>query len=323
MNSFRISANSSTSPIFKFLTDKRIDQISIRRDEIVSLVRNLNPNKASGSDGISGQMLLLCDDSVGMPLKLIFENILLTALYPDMWKLANVTPIFKRDDKQSTKNYGCGKNFGKIIFNNLYPYLNSNNLITKNQSGFRPGDSTTNQLLFLVDEIHQAFEDRNSLEISAVFLDLSKACDKVWHDGLIFKLKQNGISGSLLKLFKSYLHNRKQRVALNGSFSDYSEIGSGVPQGSVLGPLLFLIYINDLEKNIKSNMKSFANDTIFFSVVEDPVISAVDLNHDLGIIYQWAFQWKMEFNPDPTKQATEVFFSCKKVSPIHPQLYKM
>ena len=245
-----------------------------------------------------------------------------------MWKLANVTPIFKKGDKQSTKNYRpisllpiCGKMFEKIIFNNLYPYLNSNNLITKNQSGFRPGDSTTNQLLFLVDEIHQAFEDRNSLEVRAVFLDISKAFDKVWHDGLIFKLKQNGISGSLLKLFENYLHNRKQRVVLNGSFSDYSEIESGVPQGSVLGPLLFLIYINDLERNIKSNIKFFADDTMLFSVVKDPVISADDLNHDLAIIYQWAHQWKMEFNPDPTKQATEVLFSCKKVSPIHPQLF--
>ena len=210
--------------------------------------------------------------------------------------------------------------FEKIIFNNLYHYLNSNNLITRNQSGFRPGDSTTNQLLFLVDEIHQAFEDRNSLEVRAVFLDISKAFDKVWHGGLIFKLKQNGISGSLFKLLANYLNNRKHRVVLNGSCSDYSEIESGVPQGSVLGPLLFLIYINDLERNIKSNIKCFADDTMLFSIVKDPVISGDDLNHDLDIIHQWAHQWKMEFNPDPTKQATEVLFSCKKVSPNHPQL---
>ena len=91
-------------------------------------------------------------------------------------------------------------------------------------------DSTTNQLLFLIDEIHQAFEDRNSLEVRAVFLDISKAFDKVWHDGLIFKLKQNDVSGSLLKLFENYFYNRKQRVVLNGSFSDFSAIESGVPQ---------------------------------------------------------------------------------------------
>ena len=90
---------SSVLPIFNFLTDKRIDQISIRKDVIVSLILNLNPNKASGSDGRSGQMLILCDDSVGMPVKMIFEKILVTSLYPDSWKLANVTPIFKKGDK--------------------------------------------------------------------------------------------------------------------------------------------------------------------------------------------------------------------------------
>ena len=104
------------------------------------------------------------------------------------------------------------------------------------------------------------------------------------------ELKQNGISGRLLRLFENYLHNRKQRVVLNGSLSDYSEIESGVPQGSVLGPLLFLIYINDLERNIKSDINFFADDTMLFSIVRNPVISADDLNHDLDIIYQWAHQ---------------------------------
>ena len=218
----------------------------------------------------------------------------------------------KKGDKQLIKNYRpisllqiCGKMFEKMIFNNLYSYLTENNLITKNQSGFRPGDSTTNQLLYLVNEIHKAFEDSKSLEVRAVFLDISKAFDRVWHDGLIFKLKQNGISGKLLTFFENYLHNRKQRVVLNGFHSYYSLIVSGVPQDSVLGPLLFLLYINALEKNITSNIIFFADDTMLFSIVKDPVISANDLNHDLDLIYQWAYQWKLEFNPDPAKQATE------------------
>ena len=227
-----------------------------------------------------------------------------------------MTPIFKKGDKQLIRNYRpisllpiCSKIFEKIISKNLYSYLNANNLLTKNQSGFRPGDSTTNQLLYLVKEIHQAFENLNSLEVRAVFLDISKAFDKVWHDGLMFKL--NGVSGSLLMFFQNYLNNRKRRVVRNGSYSGFSAVESGVPQGSVLGPLLFLIYINDLERNIKSNIKFFADDIMLLSIVKDPTISASDLNHDLNIIFQWAHQWKMEFNPDPTKQATEVLFSCK------------
>ena len=108
-------------------------------------------------------------------------------------------------------------------------------------------------------------------------------------------------------------------MVLNGSYSNYSTVESGVPQGSVLGPLLFLIYINDLERNITSNIKFFADDTILFSVINDPLISANDLNHDLKSIQQWAHQW-MEFNPDPTKQAKEVLFSCKKSSVSHMQL---
>ena len=174
--------------------------------------------------------------------------------------------------------------------------------------------------MYLVTEIHHAFENPKSLEVCAVFLDISKAFDKVWHAGFIFKLEQNGVCGNLWQFFQNYLTNRKQRVVLNGSFSDYSIVESGVPQGSVLGPLLFLIYINDVERNIKSNIKFFADDTMLFSIVYDPSISANDLNHDLNIILQWAYQWKMEFNPDPSKQATEALFSCKKSTANHPQL---
>ena len=129
-----------------------------------------------------------------------------------------MTPIFKKGNKQLIKNYRplslpiCGKILENIIFNNLYAYLYTNNVITKHQSCFRPGDSTTNQLLYLLHEIPQAFDSTKSLEVRTVFLDISKAFDKVWHDGLIFKLEQYGFSGNLLKLLQNYLKNRKQRV---------------------------------------------------------------------------------------------------------------
>ena len=188
---------------------------------------------------------------------------------------------------------------------------------TRSPSGFRPGDSVTNQLLSFVHEIHKAFDDNKYLEVRSVYLDMSKAFDKVWHEGLIFKLKQNGVEGNLSKLFSNYLSNRKQRVLINGTASDWGPIEAGVPQGSVLGPLLFLVYINDLEKGIKSSVKFFADDTSLFSVVRDPQISAQELNHDLDLISRWAHQWKMSFNPDPTKQAEEVLFS-QKVARNHP-----
>ena len=155
----------------------------------------------------------------------------------------------------------------------------------------------------------------------AVFLDISKVFDKVWHEGLIFKLKQNGIRGNLLNFFISYLSDRHQRVGINGSYSEYSRIESGVPQGSVLGPLLFLVYINDLEKTLKSQVKFYADDTMLYSIVKNPTQSASDLNHDLDLIQKWAYQWKMQFNPDPLKQATEMIFTCKNKKPNHPPIF--
>ena len=194
-------------------------------------------------------------------------------------------------------------------------------MITKNQSGFTPGDSGTNQLISLVHDIHNAFDDQSCLEVRSIYLDMSKAFDKVWHEGLLHKLEQNGIDGKLLRFFKSYLSDRRQRVVLNGQASDWAPILSGVPQGSVLGPLLFLVYINDLECGIKSQIKFFADDTSLYSVVKDPLVSAAELQHDLDIISDWANQWKMSFNPDPTKPAEEMLFSHKKSNTHHPPLF--
>ena len=320
--------NDSELPALTFCTNSRISSFEITHMEINEIISALNINKAHGPDDISVNMVKLCGQHLCVPLKIIFDNILQTGIFPDQWKKANVTPVHKKNDKQLITNYRpisllpiLAKVYERIIFRNVYNYLISNNLITKNQSGFRPGDSVTNQLLSLVNDIHTAFDDKNCLEVRSVYLDMSKAFDKVWHEGLIFKLKQNGIEGKLLSLFQNYLNNRKQRVVINGSESSWGDINAGVPQGSVLGPLLFLVYINDLEVGIKSSVKFFADDTSLFSIVRDPLISAVELNHDLSLINQWAHQWKMSFNPDPNKQAEEVLFSCKNISPQHPPIY--
>ena len=185
----------------------------------------------------------------------------------------------------------------------------TNHLISTNQSGFKPGDSCINQLLSITHGIHASLDE--GYEVWGVFLDISKAFDKVWHPGLIFKLEQNGISGKLLRLIKDFLSNRKQRVVLNGQCFSWMDVQAGVHQGSILGPLLFLIYIDDVPDNLVSNPKLFADDTSLFSTVTDPNVTANQINNDLHNISTWAYQWKMNFNPDTTKQAQEVLFSRK------------
>ena len=149
----------------------------------------------------------------------------------------------------------------------MYKHIYDNKLLTPNQSGFCHGDSTVNhQLLYITHLIYTAFEEYPTRETRVVFLNISKAFDKVWHDGLVFKLKTYGITGSLLLLIESYLSSRQQRVILNGKSSNWSFITAGVPQGSVLGPLFFLIYIN-LVDDLSSDAKPFADDTSLFTAV--------------------------------------------------------
>ena len=141
-------------------------------------------------------------------------------------------------------------------------------MISDNQSGFKPGDSCINQLLSITHEIYQSLDD--NLEVRAVFLNISKAFDKVWHKGLIYKLKQNGIWGNILNIIIDLLSFRKQQVVLNGQVSHWSSIEAGVPQGSILGPLLILInFFNDLSDDLSTNAKLFPDDTSLFSVVRD------------------------------------------------------
>ena len=134
-------------------------------------------------------------------------------------------------------------------------------------------------------------------------------------------MRQNGITADVINILQDFLHNRKQRVVLNGQCSSWADANASVPQGSILGPLLFLIYINNLSDGRKSECKLFADDTSLFSVVNDTNTSASDLNEDLEKIGNWAFKWKMNFNPDPNKQAQEIIFSRKKTASLHPVVY--
>ena len=148
-------------------------------------------------------------------------------------------------------------------------------------------------------------------DVTGVFLDISKAFDKVWHDGILFKLKTYGVKRKLLNRIKNYLHERYERVVLNGQTSSWGFIKSGVPQGSVRGSLMFLVYINDLPDNIQSPCKIFADDTSLFSHVLHKDTSHDELNYDLQKVYDWAFQWKTQFNPEPQKISTRSDFLQK------------
>ena len=176
------------------------------------------------------------------------------------------------------------------------------------------------QLIAITSEIFEAFDCNPSLEVRSVFLDISKAFDKVWHEGMLYKLKSMGISGELYYLLENYLSNRFQRVLLNGQASSWRPVLAGVPQGSILGPLFFLIYINNLPNELKSNAKLFADDTSLFTIVKDKNKRANMLNNNLRQISKWDYNWKMLFNPDPSKLAQEVVFSRKKKLQSHPTI---
>ena len=161
-----------------------------------------------------------------------------------------------------------------------------------NQSGFQPGDSCEYQLLSIVHNIYAGFDQNPPLEVRSCFLDISKAFDKVWLEGLIYKMETMGFTDSILRLFQKFLSNKYQRVTINGQTSDWLPILAGVPQESILGPLLFLIYINDLPDGLKSLAKLFADDISLFFKVYNSNVSARQLSNDLQKITMWAHKWK-------------------------------
>ena len=310
-------------PWFVPKTEALLTRVSVSKEQIINIINNFSSNKAHCYDGISVSMLKICTAEIVIPLQIIFLDCINSGIFPDCWKFANVQPIYKKSS-QMKNNYRpisllpiCGKILEKIVFDQVYAFLSVDNLLSQNHSGFRPGDSTIFQLLSITSTIYDSFEKYD--ETRAVFLDISKAFDKVWHEGIIFKLKCNGISRNLLNLFEHYLLNRFQLVVSNGNESNWTSLKTGVPQGSVSGPLLFLIYINDLTDNISSDMRLFADDSSLFTCVKGVTQSHHKLLKDLQTVTFWAYQWKMVFNPDITKQAIEVIFSYKK-KPAHPDL---
>ena len=188
------------------------------------------------------------------------------------------------------------------FFNKLYKFCIDHNVLTPRNSGFKKLDSTVNQLIHVSHLIYKGLDCSD--KIACVFLDLSKAFDRVWHDGLLFKLEKIGIRGRLHNWFKSYLTGRRQRVFLNGKCSGFLPIFSGVPQGSILGPLLFLIYINDIVYNIESHIFLFADDTSLLNISSDWTSLQEMLNRDLKKLFDWSNKWLISFNASKTVYMT-------------------
>ena len=206
----------------------------------------------------------------------------------------------------------------RCVYKYVYNFLLLNNIITSNQSGFTFGDSAINQLVNISNDFGRALD--SGKEIRVVFCDISKAFDRVWHKGLLFKLKQYGISGNLLVWFEMYLSETFWTVSTGGfkrvkfRVEDYK---CGVPQGSILGPLLFLLFINDIVTDIKASIKLFADDTSLYVTVDTPQNAADIINRDLEKIHPWSVNWLVNFNPQ--KMETMVI-SRKLIKPLHPPL---
>ncbi|MES9994334.1 MAG: reverse transcriptase family protein [Candidatus Thiodiazotropha sp.] len=303
--------------------ESQLQTIVLTPPEVELVLETLPIGKASGPNGLSNRIIRALSHELSYPFCCLFNQSLQTGMVPTSYKEANVCPVPKKGDLSMVSNYrpisllnAEDKVFERLIFKYLFNHLQDNNLLSSLQSGFIPGDSTINQLTFLYNTFCQALDAGK--EVRAVFCDISKAFDRVWHSGLLHKLQAAGVTGEVLAWFKNYLCDRKQRVILPGTVSDWKFIRAGVPQGSILGPLLFLLYINDIVNDIGSNIRLFADDTSLFIIVDDPLTAAGSLNTDLNRISQWAATWLVSFNPAKTES---LLISRKRNRQHHPPLF--
>ena len=286
-----------------------LENISITSKDVYDIIKSLKVNKASGMDGVSHRILKEAIESISEPLCKIFNKSLHQGIFPTQWKYANVIPIYKSKETFLPSNYRpvsllstISKVFERCVFKYLNNYLLLNEIIETNQSAFTAGDGTVNQLITIHDDICKLLDDGNDVQM--IFFDISKAFDRVWHNGLLFKLEHIGICGNLIDWFKNYLSGRKQRVVIRGQSSTFLEVKSGVPQGSVLGPILFLIYINDITSGITSNKKLYADDTsLYYPIMKNREHECYQvIKRDLHYIEAWGKQWKVNFNPLKTER---------------------
>ena len=291
----------SPAPLF---TDESVScsDISFDTNTVLKALSKLRPDKAMGLDGLSPRLLIEIKEQISYPLYLLFRKSLDESVIPDDWKQGLVTPIHKKGNRNSAENYRpvsltsqiC-KIFESIIRDSIMHHLESNNMINDSQHGFRKGRSCLTNLLTFLDKVTGCIDTGKSVDV--IFLDFAKAFDKVPHRRLLIKLKSHGITNKVLDWITEWLKCRIQRVGIRGVLSDWIEVLSGVPQGSVLGPILFLVYINDLDCGIKNWILKFADDTKLFGRISNTADSD-ELQEDLSKLVQWSSEWQMLFNVD-------------------------
>ena len=275
-------------------TDKLFSFCETTPAHVYSLLSKLSKSKATGPDNISAKLLKECPDLICESLSLIFNQSLKTGVFPNDWKNARVSPLYENSGKRNDpSNYRpisvipvVAKVFERIIYDQLYVHLTKYNLLSKYQSGFRSLHSTVTALLEATDSWALNI-DRGWIN-AVVFLDLKKAFDTVDHEILLSKLRSYGIRGLALRLFRSYLVDRTQICQIDCSKSTPRFLNCGVPQGTILGPLLFLLYINDLPQCLNfSHPRMYADDTSITYAGKDLNEIGDYLNNDLKSVNTW------------------------------------
>ena len=275
--------------------------------EIDNLISTLDKSKSTGPNSIPTKILLLLKSDISVPLSKIFNLSLFSGVYPDCLKLAKTIPIYKKGDHHLTSNYrpisllsNINKILEKLMFNRTYEFLEKYKCIYELQFGFRKKYSTDHALIKITESIRSALDKGQTA--CGIFIDLQKAFDTVNHAILADKLSHYGIRGTANKWFRSYLSNRKQFVSINGAISSSITVLHGVPQGSVLGPLLFLIYINDLHCAINhSSVYHFADDTNLLNISNSIKRTQKQVNLDLKSLYKWLLANKISLNCSKTE----------------------
>uniref|UniRef100_A0A1Y1KXC2 Reverse transcriptase domain-containing protein n=1 Tax=Photinus pyralis TaxID=7054 RepID=A0A1Y1KXC2_PHOPY len=286
---YSTSTNSDVTDFYDYNNVPIIHIESVTVDEVSTAIKNLKNGNISGPDLIPAFFIKDCAAVFAEPLTRIFNLALATNVFPDSWKNANVTPVFKSGDSNDVSNYrpiSILSNFAKIFENVLYVriYSKVRRLISIHQHGFMAHRSTTTNLACLSHVIAETIDKRGQVDV--IYTDFKKAFDSIPHDIIIAKLFNFGFNEGLLKLFKSYLSNRSQRVLYNNFKSDSVIVTSGVPQGSTLGPLLFLLYINDLTALLKCGALLFADDLKLFTQVSS-ISDCQFLQEQLNSVVRW------------------------------------